>query len=203
MNRLILLAFCMLLGNQGKSGPDALSPEIPARGFPKIDERPLQSILKWDFGQWHQVDSQPKSVDTQFSDLCIENPYQGMRSSEGYPEDNPHRIDLIQIRVNDAGLTAYRLGTPAPVGTVVIKEKHRVWNTDEFVTFDRPFAVAAMIKREPGYDPEHGDWEYAFQVNLPVKDKSLIQGKLAACIGCHQNVRDQDYLFRNHLGKQE
>jgi len=203
MNRLILFVVCLLLGCQGKKDPEKVAAEIPVVRSAERAGLPLQSILNWDFGHWDQIDSQPKSVASQVTERCIANPYEGMRRSDGYPENNPHRSDLIQIRVNDVGRNAYRLGNPAPVGTVVIKEKHLFPEVGESVRVDRPFAVAAMIKRASGYDPEHGDWEYAYQVNLPVKDKSLIQGKLANCIGCHQDVRNQDYLFRKHISNKE
>ena len=57
--------------------------------------------------------------------------------------------------------------------------------------------AAAMIKRESGYDPAHGDWEYRYDRRWPEADKGVVWGKLASCIDCH--ARGTDYLFRPYL----
>ena len=54
-----------------------------------------------------------------------------------------------------------------------------------------------MIKREPGYDPGHGDWEYA-DVRLE-PEKKVARGKIASCIACHDGKKNDDYLFRDYL----
>jgi hypothetical protein len=52
-----------------------------------------------------------------------------------------------------------------------------------------------MVKREPGYDPAHGDWEYVYAG----ADKAVTRGRLDSCIDCHFQVADKDYLFRTYL----
>jgi hypothetical protein len=47
-----------------------------------------------------------------------------------------------------------------------------------------------MIKRPPGYDPDHGNWEF-FYFEDPVKIES---GKIASCVDCH-NIARQDHVF--------
>jgi hypothetical protein len=79
-----------------------------------------------------------------------------------------------------------------PVGAIVVKEKHH----DPVVT-GPPVEFGAMIKREPGYDPAHGDWEYLFVAMKP--EKTVARGKLESCIDCHSNAKDKDYLFRTYL----
>lgn len=54
-----------------------------------------------------------------------------------------------------------------------------------------------MIKREPGYDPQHGDWEYLYVVQKP--EKKVTRGRLESCIKCHWQAKDRDYVFRNYL----
>jgi hypothetical protein len=62
---------------------------------------------------------------------------------------------------------------------------------------EKPFAVAAMVKREAGYDTEHGDWEYVYTT---LGEKSETQrGKLDACIACHRIKARQDYLYGTYL----
>jgi hypothetical protein len=61
--------------------------------------------------------------------------------------------------------------------------------------------IGGMVKRQPGYDPEHGDWEY-FYVELaselpkrrPIKGRSAT-GRLANCIDCHSYTAETDYVF--------
>jgi hypothetical protein len=77
---------------------------------------------------------------------------------------------------------------------VVVKEKYPQYSPNA-----KPVAVAAMTKREPGYDPGNGDWEYAYEQRWPEQEAKTVRGKLDACIDCHQGVRDKDYLFRSYL----
>src|SRR5262249_41838903 len=70
----------------------------------------------------------------------------------------PHFRPAIKVYANPVGHEALQSDStsPMPVGSVVIKEKW--WNEDD----PNPIGYAAMIKRESGYDSDHGDWEYAF-----------------------------------------
>lgn len=203
MARMILLAVCLSLACQSRKEPEKIAEDIPVVQSAKLREPPLQSILEWDFGKWGIVRGLfgTRRMDPLQAQRCDVDPYRAMRMTKDLQENGPHRWVMIQVRVNEIGMRHFGLETTMSVGTVVIKEKHGYPGEGEERT-DRPYAVAAMIKREPGYDPDHGDWEYAFQVNLPVKDKSLTQGKLATCIGCHETVRDKDYLFRKQNSKQ-
>jgi len=48
-----------------------------------------------------------------------------------------------------------------------------------------------MIKRRPGYDPAHGDWEYFY-----FEDANKVEsGKMNSCIQCHSGAADKDYVF--------
>ena len=48
-----------------------------------------------------------------------------------------------------------------------------------------------MVKRAPGYDPEHGDWEY-FYFEDPAK---IEQGKIQSCVRCHAGAKATDHVF--------
>ncbi|MDB6068335.1 MAG: hypothetical protein JWR26_4543 [Pedosphaera sp.] len=51
--------------------------------------------------------------------------------------------------------------------------------------------VGGMVKRAPGYDPAHGDWEYFY-----FDDAAKIQsGRIASCVGCHETAKGKDYVF--------
>jgi mono/diheme cytochrome c family protein len=72
----------------------------------------------------------------------------------------------------------------------------------------------AMIKREKGYDPDNGDWEYVMMPNKGTTDYTAMpngmlpevgsegRGKLANCAGCHNQTADGSGLFiRNVPGE--
>lgn len=48
-----------------------------------------------------------------------------------------------------------------------------------------------MIKREAGYNPASGDWEFFIQE----KGGPLAKGKLSNCISCHATATGPDHLF--------
>lgn len=106
----------------------------------------------------------------------------------------PHLKPAIVVRTNPEAFDAFcAKQSPMPVGTVVLKEKHENENAS-----DRANEFGAMIKRAPGYDPEHGDWEYVYGSILP--KLTLERGKLANCIACHDAyAKKNDYLFRSYL----
>lgn len=105
----------------------------------------------------------------------------------------PHYYSAILVRVNPTSFEAFKSGkAPLPVGTTVIKEKHNGMESK-----GPPNEYAAMVKREAGYDPAHGDWEYVYVVRGP--EKKVTRGKLDSCIDCHANKAEQDYVFRTYL----
>jgi hypothetical protein len=88
---------------------------------------------------------------------------------------------------------AFREGKPLPRGAVVVKEKY----ADGRATGPLQ-EYAVMAKREAGYDPVGGDWEYAYVTLLP--ERKLARGRLAKCAACHVSVRERDFLFRSYGG---
>ncbi len=97
--------------------------------------------------------------------------------------------------MNDLAAGAFRKSsTPFPVGAIIVKEKSGLnFNADggsaaEDRTHD---GVGGMIKRPPGFDAAHGDWEY-FYFEDPSKIES---GKIASCVGCHTGAAQRDYVF--------
>jgi len=86
---------------------------------------------------------------------------------------------------------------PLPVGTVIIKEKYQ--RIEDANKRTNPHSFGVMIKQEPGYDPEHGDWEYAYiELGNENKITSATRGKIASCIDCHANRKQTDYVFRGY-----
>jgi hypothetical protein len=60
-----------------------------------------------------------------------------------------------------------------------------------------PEVLTAMIKREPGYNPGSGDWEYL--VLDGAASKIVEQGKLTRCSSCHTSYEHSDFVTRTYL----
>jgi Cytochrome P460 len=97
------------------------------------------------------------------------------------------------VKVNPVGIDAFLARTPVPVGTVVVKEK---------MTGGTVVAVGTMTKREPGYDADHGDWEYGYR-ELKGDAPPPTTGKIDSCIACHRIAEKKDFLFRTYLPHQK
>src|SRR5689334_15497894 len=78
----------------------------------------------------------------------------------------PHVIYDIFVRVSPEAISQFREGKPLPTGAVVVKEKL----ADGVPA--RLYGYAAMTKREAGYYPEGGDWEYEFVALVPERKET-------------------------------
>lgn len=78
-----------------------------------------------------------------------------------------------------------------PIGSMIVKEK---LGSPDSTT---PEVLTAMIKREPGYNPDSGDWEYL--VLDGAASKIVEQGKLTRCSGCHRPYQHSDFITRTYL----
>ena len=98
-----------------------------------------------------------------------------------------HRDTYVDVFVPATFVDAYRdRSAPAPVGMRVVKAQYSKTAADVVS------GLTVMMKMEPGYDPEHGDWLYG--VYDPAGTKAKMEGKLEMCIECHENDADRDYL---------
>ena len=78
----------------------------------------------------------------------------------------------------------------APEGTVSIKP----FDNDGNMGVD---GIAVMIKKQAGYDAEHGDWYYEMRMadgKIMEKMGMPMTGKIKMCIGCHAAAANTDYL---------
>lgn len=85
-------------------------------------------------------------------------------------------------------------------GTVVLKENFAASHGSP----DTALTITMMIKRQPGYDSQFGDWEY---VQFDAKGNMLLAGNTSDpavkqnCSNCHVNVAERDYIFANFFSK--
>ena len=114
-------------------------------------------------------------------------------------QTGPHFLTHVDIYTDKAGAEALKAGkAKLPVGTVIVKEKSK--KAEYPISLGKEGGVGkegigGMIKREPGYDPENGDWEYFYSD----KDGKVTSGKMKNCIECHKKAAEKDYVFRTWL----
>ncbi len=167
----------------------------PRQNPARVENLPHQETLDIDFASWASATEKPYSIAPLSFRFCAPPSTQELQNQElDKKQRGPHSESAIVVRVNPIGFNPFKTGLSVPVGTIVIKEKYQHYSPDT-----PPVAVAAMIKRELGYDPQHGDWEYAYEQRWPEHERKVIRGKLDSCIDCHQNASGKDYLFRPYL----
>jgi hypothetical protein len=113
--------------------------------------------------------------------------------TETRAKDGPHTLRQINVYVNEAAKAAIpdRNKSPLPAGSAVVKAKH-------VPDSGLPKEIGAMIKREAGFDPAGGDWEYLFIG----QSGKLTRGKIASCRNCHSGRASTDFLFLPYLDKE-
>lgn len=141
------------------------------------------------YKHWKQVNPAPQEVLSRISIQCAA-PTAAQVDNE---KNNPHRNKFVVVYVNDAGRTEMmeRKFPVFPVGTVIVKEK---LSTKESTS---PELLTVMRKREPGYDPTKGDWEY--MVFDGPGQTLQANGKLEKCQACHLGEKATDYVSRAYL----
>lgn len=189
MRRVLLIAVVILAGCDSRNSVTP-EPALAANAPPVIEAAPwpreIADAIPGSSASWPTVTPDPIRVEVAIANACA-NPFTAEDRS------GPHYVPYIVVRTNPEALEAFRkLEAPMPVGTVIIKEKH----SSESAA-GPPDSFGAMIKREPGYDPDNGDWEYVFG-GIGGKPPTE-RGRLANCIACHSAyAKDEDYLFRDY-----
>jgi hypothetical protein len=105
-----------------------------------------------------------------------------------------HGDRWVHVYVNEVGADAYLLGTPIPVGTIIVKES---WEGRDGRASSVPGPIFVMEKRAAGYDADHEDWWYAIHWAEPTPAQRAKLGgpiywrgkspKVAYCYDCHDS----------------
>jgi len=79
-------------------------------------------------------------------------------------------------------------------------ERYAALVTDHFDPYSEKAAevllYTVMVKRQPGYNPKVGDWEFAV---VSRDGKTEASGKLPNCMSCHMTRPDSDFVFRSYV----
>lgn len=185
----LVLASCVALVVAGLLVAQAISasnshvaPSAPNR----VDEATAVKEIKG-YKSWTRVNPEPVLMAPAVAAMCAP-------ASPNSQQSSPHANKFITVYVNDTGLKAMttELKPAFPVGSVIVKEKLPKERQGA-----QPELLTVMIKREQGFDPSSGDWEYMALNGEGTKIES--RGKLANCQSCHLTTPATDYVFRTYL----
>ena len=142
-----------------------------------------------DYRNWSKVSKDNFIMEPVISQSCVAP----IRTEDSDPENNPHKDKYIKVYVNSVGESEMltKKNPKFPVGTVIVKEK---LSTPDSTA---PELLTVMIKREKGFNPEVGDWEFA-ALNGEGTEVNA-KGKLQSCQACHIGYQKNDYISRIYL----
>ncbi len=139
---------------------------------------------------------EPVFVNPELAMLCV-GASKAMADSAKV-DHGPHANCSVNVFMNDRAAKAFNQKSAYPVDAIIVKEKqmlgyrtegHGKWN-------GAGDGVGGMIKREEGYDPSNGDWEYFYFDTID----NIESGRMSNCIECHARAKDTDYVFGSWSG---
>ena len=140
---------------------------------------------------WTQVNTEPYYTSATLNALCrAPTP----ANYEAERRINPHAATFITVYVNRVGRKAMfaKESQRFPEGSVIVKEKIGISSEGR-----TPLLYTIMVKRQRGYNPAVGDWEFS----VASGDGKQIEasGKLENCQACHITRTNSDFVFRPYL----
>jgi hypothetical protein len=164
---------------------------LAARPARSEDDFSFDAAQLKDTALWTRVNAEPYRISVAVDTLC------GLPTTKDYEPErkkNPHAASFITVYVNDTGREAMfaKEIQPFPIGSVIVKEKIGTRSEGS-----KPLLYTVMRKREQGYNPSLGDWEFA--VVSANGTEVQARGKLENCQSCHKQKPDSDFIFRPYL----
>jgi len=196
-SRFVLFTFCVALSLWTLvSAADAAEPNRPPAGLDESAgsvKREILAAVKLGLRQDLPADASRarKFVRVTERPFHVESTSTGALCRSITPND-PHVGHWIHVYVTQAGYRTLVNGKGEyPEGTLILKQKsvdQQARKTDLYT---------GMQKREKGYNPAAGDWEF-FVLN---SDATIVEsvGRLRSCIGCHAPFRSTDFVSRRYV----
>lgn len=179
------IAFALCLGI-------ALYLSKPAHSIPVVPQSADGDFIAA-YRQWTRVNSEPLKIPPRSAQACADVRLP-MLDLDKY---SPHLDKYVVVFVNEIGKAAMleQREPKFPHGSIIVKEK---LSTKESSI---PELLTVMKKREAGYDPANGDWEYfVFDGGGRLMQAS---GKLERCQACHKEEKWTDYVARDYISAEQ
>jgi hypothetical protein len=111
------------------------------------------------------------------------------------PSKNPHEKGnqtFARVFANEPATPEMNKDEPHfPAGSIIVREKLLQ------ETAQTPEVVTVMIKREKGFSPKSGDWEFfVLEGTLEKVEKRETTG---SCAKCHTQAEKTDWVFKTYL----
>lgn len=154
---------------------------------PRTDETSLPQISEiHGYQNWTKVNPQPVLIGSPQVSILCGRPITFDRKRELI---SPHEDKLITVYVNEIGRQAMmtELKPQFPVGSVIVKEKLSPEKRS-----GEPELLTVMIKREHGFNPGVGDWEFMAANGAGTTVDA--RGKLESCQACHVMMKKRDFI---------
>lgn len=136
----------------------------------------------------HRVTTTPHPLDDSTAAACVPNYNPKIHEGVIHPA-------FCHVYVTDDAKAPMASGEGSYAeGAVIVKAKFEGAEADGAILY------TVMRKMAAGYDPEHGDWEYA--VLDGTNKRVLSRGRIDSCIECHRHYAATDFVTRAYL-KQE
>ena len=129
-----------------------------------------------------RITPKPRLVSETIAMLCT-SPSPDLIGKEA-TRTGPHTGALVNIYVSESAVQSMSSSRRHfAEGTMVLKEK--------LSPEGNVVALGGMVKRAPGFDRAHNDWEYFYAE----KGRATSKGLLPNCIACHAKVESTDYVY--------
>lgn len=194
----LVVLFVLIAGCSGgvtdadsiSSGSEETKPPTPPARVGSQDELDWAQALADEHAVWQATTNRPIYTPAYQATLCM--------APRIVTNPGPHGEHAYWVYANPAAQDAFMSFDQVPVGGIIIKQKHVDWEDAD--GHHEPVAIGVMVKRDPGYDSENGDWEYGY-ITLDGAGGVIdaTRGHIATCIDCHANRTETDYLFRDYL----
>lgn len=176
-------------GDAGLGGQAGEGETAGAGGGPSGD--PLEDARR-EYRSWETLSDSPISISIEIAGLCrlptaAEDAF--VASEHG---DRLYLLDWL----NPEAAEGFEAGgaAPFPVGAAIVKEKLVLMGSDYELS-----ALGLMVKREAGFDPSNGDWEFGYWN----ENSGMLSGteENAYCGGCHASSTT-DFVFLDDSWRQ-
>ena len=138
------------------------------------------------YKHWTRVNPVAAVFDANVAAMCA-------AANLGAVKNDPHRDKFLTVFVNEIGRKSMMEDKAPhfPQGSVIVKEKLPAKDSPS------PELLTVMMKREAGFNPENGDWEYL--VFDGAAKQVQTRGRLDNCQACHTMVAHTDFVYRSYL----
>ena len=145
------------------------------------------------YRSWTKVNAEPIYMEPMVAALCVPTPRK-------WGSDSPHLTRYFNVYVNAIGKKAMFAKRPSrfPAGTIIVKEKFPANPNSKLQTLNSksPELLTIMVKREKGFNPKCGDWEFR---TASGGGELHPRASVEHCISCHVAMPEYDYTYRTYI----